>query len=613
LIAALLGCSTLKAATITWNGGGADLLWTDTANWTGATIATGDTLDFAGTAGLTPDNNIANLTIGSIDFKAGAGAFTITDQAFTIGNGNGFTVKNNSTSTQTINAAVTIGGNQTWSPISGDLVFSAVDLSSHTLTVNSVNNTSITGDITGTGAITYSGTGSLTLSGTNNTYSGGTTLSSTGTLDINSATALGTGTFTISGAGTIDNTSGSPETLANNQAWNNSFTFAGANALTFTGTVALAATRTVTVNSSSTLTEDGVISGGGGLTKAGASTLVLGGTDTYTGATTISAGTLQIGGGGSLGASGTYAGAIADNGALIYSSSANQTFSGVISGTGSLTKDTSSTSTLTLSGNNTFTGGLNLTAGTVSVGTDKNLGGANAITLNGGTLETTASLTLGSSASHTLTVGASGGALKINSGTLTLATASQLTGTGALTLNGTGTLALNANQNFGGTLNVASGAVSLGATQTFTGGTIDLAGGTTLNLNGYNLTAGTLNITGASGSTATIDFSGSSILDLTSSLTIASGVTLDVNGWTDAMNYFYDASNPGPPALSQIVFGTPYTGDSAKWFSVSTQITPVPEPATYGAIFMATALGLFLIHQRRQAMRPVPIPVVTRY
>ncbi len=107
-----------------------------------------------------------------------------------------------------------------------------------------------------------------------------------------------------------------------------------------------------------------------------------------------------------------------------------------------------------------------------------------------------------------------------------------------LTLNGAGTLALNANQNFGGTLNIASGTVILGASQTFAGGTLDLAAGSTLNLNGFNLTASALNVTGTSG-TATIDFSGSSILDLTNmlnSLTISSGVTLDVVGWTNAVD-----------------------------------------------------------------------------
>ncbi len=104
---------------------------------------------------------------------------------------------------------------------------------------------------------------------------------------------------------------------------------------------------------------------GGPLTKNGNGTMVLSGANTYTGGTTVSGGTLQIGGAGSLG-SGNHAGAISiDTGAnLKYSSSAPQTFSGVISGAGSLTKDTSSR-TLNLSGGNTYSGGTNITNGNI--------------------------------------------------------------------------------------------------------------------------------------------------------------------------------------------------------------------------------------------------------
>jgi fibronectin-binding autotransporter adhesin len=77
--------------------------------------------------------------------------------------------------------------------------------------------------------------------------------------------------------------------------------------------------------------------------------VTLSGVNTFTCNTTIRAGTLQIGGAGSLGA-GSCAGAIGDNGTLEYSSSATQTLSGVTSGAGGLTKDTTATSTLTLNG-----------------------------------------------------------------------------------------------------------------------------------------------------------------------------------------------------------------------------------------------------------------------
>ncbi len=112
-----------------------------------------------------------------------------------------------------------------------------------------------------------------------------------------------------------------------------------------------------------------IVNGSGtiSLTKADANTWSLtSANNSYTGGTTISAGTLVIGGAGRLG-SGSYAGAISNAGALRYSSSADQTFSGVISGAGSLTKDTSTTSTLTLNtSTNSYTGATNVHAGTLT-------------------------------------------------------------------------------------------------------------------------------------------------------------------------------------------------------------------------------------------------------
>ncbi len=62
---------------------------------------------------------------------------------------------------------------------------------------------------------------------------------------------------------------------------------------------------------------------------------ILTGANTYTGGTTISAGTLQIGNGGTTG---SVAGDIVDNGALVFNRSNALTYAGVISGTGTLTK-----------------------------------------------------------------------------------------------------------------------------------------------------------------------------------------------------------------------------------------------------------------------------------
>ncbi len=150
--------------------------------------------------------------------------------------------------------------------------------------------------ISGTGGLTKNGAGLLTLNGPNS-YSGGTTLAA-GTLAVGNAGALGSGALTIAG-GVLD--AALPVTLSTYvvpQAWNGDFAFGGSNPLnTGPGAVTLGGNRTVTVNGVNALTIGGPIGdngGGYGLTKAGGGTLVLAGSNTYSGATTISGGALVV-------------------------------------------------------------------------------------------------------------------------------------------------------------------------------------------------------------------------------------------------------------------------------------------------------------------------------
>ena len=118
----------------------------------------------------------------------------------------------------------------------------------------------------------------------------------------------------------------------------------------------------------------------------GAGTQTLSGANTYTGATTISAGTLQIGNGGTSGSLSTTS-TITNNGTLVFHRSDNlaqgTAFStAAISGTGAMVK--LGAGTLTLNAANSYTGGTTLEAGMIILDANNALG-SGALTMAGGT------------------------------------------------------------------------------------------------------------------------------------------------------------------------------------------------------------------------------------
>ncbi|TCR65372.1 autotransporter-associated beta strand repeat-containing protein [Bosea sp. BK604] len=192
-----------------------------------------------------------------------------------------------------------------------------------------------------------------------------------------------------------------------------------------------AAKPIVEVTSGATATIQSVIEGTAGLDKTGAGTLVLSGTNTYTGNTTISAGTLQIDGTGSI------LGNVANSGTLVFSPSSDLTFAGNITGAGSLTK--SGAGKLTLSGLNTYSGTTTISAGTLQmdVGGNPVLSGAVA----------------------------NSGALIVNANTVTpsgLTISGVISGPGTLTKNGTGALKLTADNTYTGLTTVTDGVLYVG-------------------------------------------------------------------------------------------------------------------------------------------------------
>lgn len=230
------------------------------------------------------------------------------------------------------------------------------------------------------------------------------------------------------------------------------------------------------------------------LGKTGTGTLTLTGDSFYTGGTTISSGTLQLGNGG---ISGSITGDITNNATLTVNRSNGTSLGGVISGTGQLVK--LGGGILALLGNNTYTGGTTISAGTLRVGNGATSGSIVGDVVNNGVLQFnrfdsigfngvisgTGSVTkLGNNAmilggDNTYTGGTtiSGGYLQVgnggttgsivgdvvNNGTLEFARSDAHTFSGAIS--GSGNLI-----SFGGS--AGTGVFTMTGTNTYTGGTI---------------------------------------------------------------------------------------------------------------------------------------------
>ncbi|MFD2157789.1 beta strand repeat-containing protein [Rubritalea tangerina] len=194
----------------------------------------------------------------------------------------------------------------------------------------------------------------------NSTINAGNTLTLTGNNDYTGGLAQGI-VLNSSAGGSL--TIHADITLANTQRWVSSRN------LTVTGNVNLAANDLTLWSAGGTTEISGIISGSGGIIRDHSSGGVarLTGINTYTGNTTINQGILEIAGAGSLGA-GSYAGAISvgSGDTLHVNSSADQTFSGVMSGDGNLIKGNSGT--LTMTANNTYAGTTTINGGILQIG-----------------------------------------------------------------------------------------------------------------------------------------------------------------------------------------------------------------------------------------------------
>ncbi len=230
---------------------------------------------------------------------------------------------------------------------------------------------------------------------------------------------------------------------------------------------------TLAFNRSDALTFAGVVSGSGALAQRGAGTTSLTGANTYTGITTISAGTLQIGDGGTTGTLGP--GAVINNGALVFNRSDAITIANAISGPGRIVQAGPGVTTL---------------SGTAAAG---------ATTVNAGALFVTGSLTSGN-------VSVNSGLLRVNgllTGNVVVAPGAELGGMGTIAghvaVNGGGTLAPG---NSPGTLTVGSLDLAPGSMLNYELATPNVIGGGVndlIEITGSLTLAGTLNVMGLPG------------------------------------------------------------------------------------------------------------------
>ncbi|MEP9379293.1 autotransporter-associated beta strand repeat-containing protein [Aquabacter sp. CN5-332] len=146
---------------------------------------------------------------------------------------------------------------------------------------------------------------------------------------------------------------------------------------------------------------------------------------------------------------------------------------GVLSGDGALAKIGGGT--LTLMAANSYTGGTNLSGGTLALG--------NAGALSSGALSFTGSATLALNGSYTLAnaIGiAAGAAATINTGINSVTLNGGLSGNGALTKAGSGTLILQDANSYAGGTTLSAGTLAIGDTGALGSGSLSFAGSGTL-------------------------------------------------------------------------------------------------------------------------------------
>lgn len=419
----------------------------------------------------------------------------------------------------------------------GGLVSSAAGT---VLRFNQASSATYSDVITGDAAVEVQGGGTITVQNAQ-TYTGGLTVSGAGSRVVASADdRLGSGTVTLANGGAVQ-----IDFLGNSTR---SYVLSGGDGI---------------IDPSANSSSNGTISGSGRLVISGPGTLNLNGNNTYSGGTLIdgatvnilantplgnAAGDISLTNGATLGLQASFNTArninLSAGTQTISSPFTNNSLTGTISGAGQLAVSGAS-SVLTLSGNNTYTGGTTIAGPNayVLINSDANLGNSSGtVTISSG-----GGLRLGSDLNTSRDFIINAGGASIDTQTTNSILFGNISGNGRLTKRGSGSLtlaggsSLNAYTILAGTLvgnvwNITSDVANSGVLrfdQSGAGtygniisgtGSVEIRGSGNVTMSGVNTYTGGTSIDGA-----TLTVSADNNLGGAGSLTIANGGTLNMS------------------------------------------------------------------------------------
>uniref|UniRef100_UPI0031DF1972 autotransporter outer membrane beta-barrel domain-containing protein n=1 Tax=Herbaspirillum sp. TaxID=1890675 RepID=UPI0031DF1972 len=328
--------------------GGAGGTGTVTVNQSAITIGSNGSLILGGDNGQSGATTLGG-TGGSGTFNFGGGS------SLSFGTGASFIIRSNGT----LNI-----GNATINGATGGTVSGLSVLANNgTINFNQTDAFTLSANISGSGSVNQNGSGTATLSG-NNTYSGGTNITG-GLINFTSLANFGSGNIALNGGG---------------------LQWAVGNTTDISGRLnALGAAGGVFDTNGNNVTFANAIGGAGNLIKQGLGTLALTGNNNYVGGTTITgglvnfsslanfgSGNIALNGGGLQWAVGNTTdisgrlNALGAAGGVFDTNGNNVTFANAIGGAGNLVKQGSGT--LTITGNNAWSGNTTVSAGTLALG-----------------------------------------------------------------------------------------------------------------------------------------------------------------------------------------------------------------------------------------------------